>query len=121
MAEKEQITYTLILHQIRKELKLTLMEYCVADSIYHLSNNPKSQVKGWCYASKETMSKMLGSTRKTIFETIKKLIEKGFVEKDEETKHIRTTSKWYENVVLIKAKIEYNEITQGITKGDKGI
>lgn len=115
--ENKQLTYTLILHKIRKDLKLTLMEYCVADSIYHLSNNPKSEVKGWCYASKETISEILGTTPKTIFENIRRLIEKGFIIKEENTKHLKTTSKWYESVVLIKAQAEYNEMTQGITKG----
>ena len=109
MQEKKQLTYTLILHQIRKKLELTLMEYCLADSIYHLSNNPDSVVKGWCYATKETISNMLGTTPKTIFDNISKLIEKGFVEKDPETRHLKTTKKWYESVVLVKASAEYQE------------
>lgn len=122
MKQKEnQLTYTLILHQIRKKLKLTLMEYCIADCIYHLSNNPKSEVKGWCYAAKERIAGMLGTTSKTIFENIKKLIEKNFIEKDEETHHLRTTAKWYESVVMIKANAEYNDTLHTITKGDTGL
>jgi len=113
----EQITYTLILHQIRKKLKLTLMEYCVADCVYHLSNNPKNQMGGWCYASKETISKMLGTTSKTIFDVMKKLIEKQIIEKEPDTKHLKTTSKWFESVVLIRAKAEYKETLHSITKG----
>ncbi|KKK87568.1 hypothetical protein LCGC14_2751940, partial [marine sediment metagenome] len=53
-----KITYSLNLHKIRKDLDLSLMEYCVADCIYHLSNNPSSQIKGWCYASKETIARL---------------------------------------------------------------
>jgi hypothetical protein len=113
--EKHQLTYTLILHHIRKKLKLTLMEYCVADCIYHLSNNPASEIKGWCYASKPTIAKMLGSSEQTIFSILTKLIEKKFIEKDPDTKYLKTTEKWYENVVLVKANAEYKE-TLGIVK-----
>jgi len=133
--KKTLLSYTLILHQIRKKLKLTLMEYCVADCIYHLSNNPQSKVAGWCYASKKAIAEILGSTSKTIFEIINKDIKKGFIEKDNDTKHLRTTEKWYNEVVLIKAKREYQEtlhtitkgntlsrkVIGGITKGDRGI
>lgn len=119
--EKEQLNYTLILHQIRKELKLTLMEYCVADSIYHLSNNPKSKIQGWCFATKETIARFLGTTRQTIFDNLNKLVEKGFIERDNETKYLRTTQKWYEKVVLIKTKAEYQETLHIVKKLDKGV
>jgi len=119
--KKEQLTYTLILHQIRKKLKLTLMEYCVADCIYHLSNNPDSKITGWCYASKQTIGGMLGTTQQTIFDILKKLIGKGFIEKHQDTKHLRTTQRWYNNVVLIKAQQEYQEALHPIKKGDSGL
>jgi hypothetical protein len=53
--EKEILSYTLVLHSAREKLGITLNEYAVADSIYHLSNNPNSDFKGWCYAAKETL------------------------------------------------------------------
>jgi len=98
--KKGNLTYTLVLHQARNKLGLALMEYCVADCIYHLSNNPQSKIQGWCYSSKENMAKFLGTSSATIFNNINKLIEKGLVEKDEETKYLRTTKKWYENVIV---------------------
>jgi DNA-binding MarR family transcriptional regulator len=104
MNHEKQLTYSLILHQARRKLQLTLMEYCVADSIYHLSNNPSSEVKGWCYASKDQIAKFLGTTSVTIFGNINNLIKKGLIEKDEETKYLRTTAKWYDNVVMFNAK-----------------
>ena len=119
--EKEQITYTLILHNIRKKIKLSLMEYCLADSIYHLSNNPRSKVKGWCFATKNTIARILGTSSQTIFDNLIKLINKGFVEKDEETRYIRTTNKWYESVVLVKAQAEYQETLHPIKKLDRGV
>jgi hypothetical protein len=116
MNGQEQPRYTLILHQIRKQLGLSLMEYCVADSIYHLSNNPTSKVPGWCFASKEKIADFLSTTDRTVFACISSLLEKGLVEKEETTKHLRTTRKWYENVVLIKAKGEYEDISGGMKK-----
>src|SRR5687768_6752711 len=88
---QEQPRYTLILHQTRKRLGLSLMEYCVADSIYHLSNNPTSKVPGWCFASKETIAEFLSTTDRTVFACISSLIAKRLIEKEETTKHIRTT------------------------------
>lgn len=115
--KKEQLTYTLIIHQIRKKLKLSLMEYCVSDCIYHLSNNPKSEIKGWCFATKETIANILGTTSRNLFDIIPKLIKKGFIEKSEETRgYLRTTQKWYENVVIIRMKAEYEETSHTMKK-----
>lgn len=96
---KKIISFTTILHNKRKELGLSLIEYCIADTIFNLSNNPKSPVQGWCYASKETLSEILDTTRQTIFTNINKLIEKGLVEKHTETKYLRTTEKWFNSVI----------------------
>jgi len=93
------------------------MEYCIADSIYHLSNNPKSEIKGWCFATKETIANILGTTSRNIFNVIPKLIKKGFVEKSKDTRgYLRTTQKWYENVVIIRMKAEYEEVSQPMKK-----
>lgn len=116
MEQKENITYTTILHTIRKQFSLSLMDYCVADVIYHLSNNPASKVKGWCYASKEKMADILDATRPTIFRSIDNLIKSGFLEKDNDTKYLKTTSKWYENVVLTRSKLEYKETLHPVKK-----
>ena len=114
---KQQLRFTLILHDIRIKLGLSLIKYCIADSIYHLSNNPDSKVKGWCFASKQYIADFLGvKSVRTIFNNIKDLVEDGFLEKDKETKYLRTTKKWYEEVVLMKAKKEYAEIAQPMQK-----
>lgn len=97
------------------------MEYCIADSIYHLSNNPESKIKGWCFATKGTIARMLGTTGQTIFSNLIKLLRKGFVEKDDETKYLRTTNKWYESVVMVKMQAEYQETLHPIKKLDKGL
>lgn len=101
----EKITYTTILHQARERLEITTNEYCIADIIYHLSNNPKSKVSGWCYASKKTIGEFIGVSERSVLTIIKKLIEKNIISKDEETKYLKTTEKWYNTVILNKLKI----------------
>lgn len=116
-----KLKYTTILHEAREKLELSLVEYSIADSIYHLSNNPKSKINGWCYASKESIAKFFGITSRTIFNNIEKLIKKGLVEKDEETKYLRTTQIWYDCIILTKMKKEYEESSQGMKKFHSGM
>lgn len=97
----KQISYTTINHIARRQLGLTMNEYGVADLIYNLSNNPKGNIQGWCYAPKVKMALLLGLTEPTIHTILKKLIVEEVVEKHSETKHLKTTSKWYETVILI--------------------
>ena len=46
MDRTKQVIYTVISHTKRIELGLNVMEYCVADTIYHLGNNPRNKMKG---------------------------------------------------------------------------
>lgn len=115
----ESPKYTTVIHSVRIELDLSLNEYCLADIIYNLSNNPSSRFSGWCYASKETLSKFLGVTSRTVFEMIERLISKDLIQKENDTKWLKTTSKWYELVVLEKLKIKpttYEETAQPMKK-----
>lgn len=106
---KEQPIYTTIFHKTRINLDLTCNEYCVADTIFCLSNNPSSKVSGWCYASKETIGGFLGITKQCVHQIINKLLEKGLIEKDEETKYLKTTSLWYNKVVIERIKSNSKE------------
>ena len=76
----EILNYTIVLHQARKTLGITLTQYCIADCVYHLTNNPKSQIPGWCYASKEHIGKFLGITRQAVHHKLKPLIAKKIIE-----------------------------------------
>ncbi|NEM96185.1 helix-turn-helix domain-containing protein [Pontibacter burrus] len=93
-----KIAYTTILHEPRKKLGLTLNEYSVAASIYHLSNNPKAPVKGWCSASKEQLANFIGISRRTVCTILNTLLGKGLIERQEETSFLRSSSKWYDEV-----------------------
>ena len=93
-----KLFFTIVNHRARTRLKLSLNEFCVADSIYHLSNNPKNKRNGWCYMSQTTMGQIFGLSKKSIIEIEKRLKNKGLIEKDGQSK--RTTEKWYNNVIL---------------------
>lgn len=104
--EKEIIIYTLILHQARKKLRISTLEYCVADTVYHLANNPNSEIKGWCYAAKETIAGFLNISPRGAWKIIDRLIGWKLVERNkDDRRYLRTTEKWYKNVVLLKLQI----------------
>ena len=104
--KKEILSHTIVLHQARKKLGITLLEYCIADSIYHLSNNPKSQIPGWCYASKQTIGNFLGVDSQVVWRHLTLLIDKRIVEKNQDNRQfLKTTSLWYDTVVLLKLKL----------------
>lgn len=95
-----RISYTTINHDARIPLDLSMNEYAVVDLIYHLSNNPKSTVQGWCYASKATIGKSLGLSEKSVHTILAKVIARNLVEKHPETKHLKASSLWYQTVVI---------------------
>jgi len=121
MKETEEILiYNLVLHRARKKLNIKVNEYCIADSIYHLSHNPKSEIQGWCYASKETLGELLSITPQAVWGILKKLFEKKIIEKNkDDRRYLRTTQKWYDTVILMKLKMrEQHKESLDIIKKD---
>ena len=105
---QDVIAYSLVLHDIRIKLNLSLNDYCVADSIYHLSANPHNKMQGWCYMGRENMAKMLGLTKDGINKIIKKLVHEGLVERptpNDTSNLVRTTEKWYDEVVTRRMRL----------------
>jgi hypothetical protein len=90
----EKLNFTTILHSPRSQLGITINEYCVADLIYNLSKN------GWCYATREYIADCLSLDRRSVTNLTQKLIDKGLMEKDPETKYLRTTDLWYNTIIL---------------------
>ncbi len=88
------LTFTTIQHPFRKAHQLSMNEYTLCDMIYHLSTKPKSSVPGWCYMSRDQMSKEIGVTKRTIIRILDRLIELNFLLKNQETKYLQTTEKW---------------------------
>jgi len=102
--EKVKLGFTTILHDPRLKYDLTNNDYCIADAIYHLSNNPSSICPGWCYASREKIGAFFGISRQSVIKIIKKLETNNLVEIHNETKYIRTTQIWYDEFVSFEIK-----------------
>lgn len=111
---EEGLQYTIVNHRARKALGLTWTYYCIIDSLYHLSHNPKR--KGWCTQSNEGIADFLGCDEKAVRRAKEKGIEKGLLEipkyedgAEEYKKHkhdhrIRTTQKWYDATIINRTK-----------------
>jgi CRP-like cAMP-binding protein len=100
----EEARYTLILHHARKQLDITIHEYCLADTVHKLSSN-RSTVPGWCYASKDHLASTLGLTRRSIHNIINKLKARDILEVQEGTGYLRTTEVWREAIEVLKDMI----------------
>ena len=101
--------YTTILYRVKRKLKLSANEYLIADSIDKLSNNSKFQ---WCEMTREGLADFQGISRRSVISIIQKLKDKGLVEINDNTRGLRTTNKWIDNVVLEKSA----KIAQGVKK-----
>ncbi len=75
---RETPRYTTILHEARTKLGLSLVEYCVIDSVHNLSHRPNNP---YCTLSKDDMADFLGVNRATVFRALKKGFDKGVLEK----------------------------------------
>ena len=102
--EKVKLGFTTIQHHPRIRFQLSNNDYCVADAIYHLSHNPESSVYGWCYASREKLGKFFGLSRESVITIIKKLQNKGLIEVNQDTNHLRTTQLWYSEFVMFELR-----------------
>jgi hypothetical protein len=102
-----RINYTIINHEARVRLGLTINEYCVFDLIHNLASNPKNAQMGWCYARKETLAGYLDLGRATVFRAIKKGLDLSLLEKHpDQPALLKATSNWYDTV-LIKTESQY--------------
>ncbi len=102
MIDKKPIKFgfTIIQHGPRIRYGLSTNEYCVADIIYHLSNNPDSIALGWCFARRATLGKYLNLSRRTVINAINKLKNEKLVHMDKDTMYLKTTQDWYDHFIL---------------------
>ncbi|MCR8709846.1 hypothetical protein [Aliarcobacter butzleri] len=73
-----------------KKHQLTLEEWTLLENIYFMSNNEF----GWCYASKDTLRDIIQVSNGQIYKIIKKLLDNGFLVKNNETGYLKVTQKW---------------------------
>jgi len=88
--------YTTIIHPLRRAFILSLNEYVLIDTIYHLSHNER--YNSWCVASKKYLAKTLDLSERWIYSAIQKLIIKELIIKDEATNFLKTTDVWNEMI-----------------------
>lgn len=100
------------------KLGISLQEYSIAYLIKEKMTDPKSQVEGWAAYSKEDLARYLKLSKMTIFRSLKKLYEKGLVERLGKSQYIRTTSKWYQytngipSTILVSPIPDKEKVTQ---------
>ncbi len=89
--------YNIIHHNIRNAAGLSLLDYCILETVYLLSTSKRERYTGWCNASKSSFSH-LASTR-TIATRFSSLEKRGWLEFKGENRYLKkTTSKYYKEV-----------------------
>jgi biotin operon repressor len=104
------------MHEPRLKLKISCLEYCLIDTIYNLSVNPKAPIKGWCSAGQPNLSKALGVSRQSINKSIKKLSIGGLLIKSDSGKLLKCSGLWIDEVVQFRFKSKQS--LQGVNKVD---
>lgn len=105
LAKRKKFTvkprYTVVLHQVREKLGLSLATYVVIDSVHKLSHtNPNYP---YCTMSKDQIAGFLKLGRATVFRAIKEAEEKKLLVRTEEG-FLRSTPKWAETVEIYSIK-----------------
>ena len=89
------LTFTNIQHGFRKRNGLSNNEYILCDMIFYLSSTAKSHF-GWCYMTRENIAEDLGISKSGVIKMIERMIENGFLERDNLTKYLKTSEMWQE-------------------------
>lgn len=92
--------FTTIDHRVRKAFLLSCNDYVILQAIYGLSKNEK--YGNWCIATKKQLAEWYDIGEATIYRTVKMLVDKGLVIKDEKTGWLKTTDEWNEIQANVK-------------------
>ena len=95
-----ELKYSHIDHIARERLGLKTNEYLICDTVYQLSNNPKSRKPGWCTASKEYLGRHISLSVRGVRKIVARMVKKKLLERD--GNHLRTTERWYKAVIVRK-------------------
>lgn len=93
--------FTNIINPVRKKLGISVHAYMVADTIDKLSNNAKFQ---WCEWTREQIADFIGISRRTVINIVNDLIENGLIEINQNTKLLKSSTKWIDEVVLYEGE-----------------
>ena len=118
MEDKKEIPkYTLIFFELKRELDLSFLECAVCDVVYHLSNNPNTR---WCFASKNTLAGLFDITKRSLLRILDRLEERELIERHPETRHLRTTQKWYDSAIVYREYMGGDKKSPMVTNSPKG-
>ena len=105
MSDKSKLAdFTTIKHNPRVFHRISNNDYCIANAIYHLSNNPESGFPGWYFGKTETLGNMFQLSRASSYNSVNKLIEKGLVIRNDDSGFLKTTKLWWSDFVNYEIK-----------------
>ncbi len=93
---KKRPRYTLVLHEVRDKLSISLNTYVVVDSIHKLSTSDPRYP--YCVMSKDDLAAFLGIGRRTVFRSIDEAEKLGLIERGEYG--LRSSEKWIKMVEI---------------------
>ena len=93
---KKRPRYSLVLHDVREKLGISLNTYVVVDSIHKLSSSDSRFP--YCVMSKEDIAAFLKISRRTVFRSINEAEELGLIERNEHG--LRATDQWIKAVEI---------------------
>jgi hypothetical protein len=95
--QKKRICKTIDI-SVQEAFDLTIGEYVVADTIFHLTVSSFLKEKsGWCEETREEIADFAGLTKRAIITITESLLVKGLIERNEEKK-LRITQKWHKHI-----------------------
>jgi len=87
---KKRPRYSMVLHEVREKLDLSLSTYVVVDSIHKLSSSDYRFP--YCVMSKDELANFLKLSRRTVFRAIDEAEKLGLIERTEHG--LRATQTW---------------------------
>lgn len=93
---KKRPRYSMVFHDVRDKLDLSLNTYVVIDSIHKLSTSDRKYP--YCIMSKADLAKFLKLGERTIFRSLNEAEEAGLIERAEQG--LRATEKWINTIEL---------------------
>ena len=93
---KKRPRYSMVLHDVRDKLGLSLNTYVVVDSIHKLSSSNRKYP--FCIMSKADLAKFLKLSERTVFRSLNEAEAAGLIERVDHG--LRATEKWINTVEI---------------------
>ncbi|WP_436644533.1 helix-turn-helix domain-containing protein [Microbaculum sp. FT89] len=97
---KKRPRYSVVLHDVREKLDISLNTYVVIDSIHKLSTSDPRYP--YCIMSKDDLADFLQLGRATVFRSLQEAEKKGLIARGE--RGVVATDKWIKSVEIYEIK-----------------